>query len=309
MDGLTLLYKLNQTLQEDSVTSGFLDTRTSYDYIYEAAVEFVKQTACISNTQDITTVAETSNYDLAYDYMMMFMRDSNNEFFVKYYDTSAYTFINFREYGAVRASNNTTSTSIPWSFSIVDDRTAETIVTGTTTSAGASSGGESTLTDAAATFTANPGDTVHNTTDGSSGFVVSRTSTTALVTALFGGTNNDWTSGDAYVIVMAPKKQLVVDPPSSTAGHTITIEYICNPVPVYSSFRSYRIPPNYMPAIVKYAAWLYKYRDREPSFGDAWYKYWAAQVERAMNTELRAKHVNRFRVNMKRQAYKDQSYR
>ena len=110
MDGLTLLYKLNQTLQEDSVTSGFLDTRTSYDYIYEAAVEFVKQTACISNTQDITTVAETSNYDLAYDYMMMFMRDSNNEFFVKYYDTSAYTFINFREYGAVRASNNTTST-------------------------------------------------------------------------------------------------------------------------------------------------------------------------------------------------------
>lgn len=308
MDGTALLYSLRNTLQEDS-TSTFLDTKTSYDYLYEAATEFVKLTNCISATQTITTVAETTNYDLSYNFMKQFMRDSNNEFFIRYYDTSAYTFVNFREYGAVRASNNTTSTSIPWNYTIMDDRTAETIVTGTATSAGASSGGESTLTDSTATFTANPGDIVHNTTDGSVGVVVSRTSTTALVTALFGGTNNDWTSSDAYVIVMAPKKQLVVDPPSSTAGHTITIEYICSPDPVYSNYRSYRIPAMHLPAVVKYAAWLYKYRDREPSFGDAWYKYWVAQVERAKNTELAANNQTSFRVNMKKRSYTDQSYR
>lgn len=308
MDGYTSLLRLQELLQEDS-TSTFIDTRTSYEYIWEAAQDFVARTGCITGTQDITTVAETSTYDLEPDFMELFLRDSNNEFVVKYYDTSAYTFIKHRAYDAVITSNNTTSTSIPWSFSIRDKRSDATAVTGTTTSDGADSGGECVLTDSTATFTCNPGDMVHNSTDGSHGIVLALTSTTAVVTALFGGTNNDWTSSDAYTIMPQAMKQIILDPPSSTAGHTVTIEYIKRPHPVFSYYRSYRIPPQYMNAVLKYAAWLYKYRDREPSSGDAWYKYYDAQVERAMNSEIKAKAKTSFRVNMKKQAYTDQSYR
>ena len=55
------------------------------------------------------------------------------------------------------------------------------IVTGTrtTTSAGAAVGGASTLTDTGGDFSdVSPGDIVHNTTDGSDGIVLSKTSST-----------------------------------------------------------------------------------------------------------------------------------
>jgi hypothetical protein len=120
-----------------------------------------------------------------------------------------------------------------------------------------------------------------------------------LVTALFGGTNNDWTSGDAYVIQPAPRKQLVVDPLSSTASHTITVYYLQKPAPVYSDYGMFRFDPEVSAALVKYAAWLYKYRDSAPVYGDRWFQYYENQIaifNRTVNNTIKK---NKFTFSLK----------
>jgi hypothetical protein len=136
--------------------------------------------------------------------------------------------------------------------------------------------GESTLTDGTAAFstTVNIGDAVHNLTDTSHGYVVTLSSGTAVITALFDGTNNYFANTSSYVIWPQKRFQLVIDPPPSVTGDTITVYYVKRPDPVYSAYRSYSLPIGYSGALVHYAAWLYKYRDREPSFGDNFYLYW-----------------------------------
>ena len=76
-----------------------------------------------------------------------------------------------------------------------------TFVASATGTATAGPGGK-VLTDSAANFGGTDdvkvGDVIRNTTDGSSGVVVSVDSTTQLTTTLSGGTENDWDVGDAY---------------------------------------------------------------------------------------------------------------
>ena len=49
MDGTDLLRRLRQLLNEDS-DSGWLDKQSSYDFLFEAAVEYVDRTACLRGT-------------------------------------------------------------------------------------------------------------------------------------------------------------------------------------------------------------------------------------------------------------------
>ena len=310
MDGKLMLYQLRNLLQESS-TSSFLDDRTSYDFLYEAACELVSTLRLLTASQTITTVATTSKYNLNADYLCQYVRNDSNEYVLKYYNGSGYYWTSYRDEGFIFQENSTSDASIPNNFTIVDKATLPTNVTGTTSAAGAAVAGECTLTDATAAFTTYvaTGDLVHNSTDVSDGVVVSVTSASAVVTALFGGTNNDWTNADAYVIVPQTRRQLFLDPPSLTAGHTITFQYVAKPNPVYSDHRSYRIPSHYMPAVVKYAAWLYKYRDREPNFGDGWYKYWETQIRKYQANENRSPTRQRFGVNFSRNTYGDRSMR
>lgn len=278
MDGYTLLYKLRHVLNESS-TSSFLDEYTSYHYLNEAAVELAIRTKLLTATQEITTVADQSAYDLNSDYMGLSAKNSENRFFAKLNDGTNDRFIFWKDYNEILYSNQTTSVAIPSSFTIRDDPTLADRATGTATSAGAATGGESTLTDSAADFTdVNAGDVVHNTTDGSTGMVLSKTSTTALVTALFNGTDDDWTSSDAYVIQPSGRMQVVLDPPPSTAGYTLTMYYTKRPGPLYSDYGVFKFPPHLADALVKYAVWLYKYRDREPDTADTLFQYWDRQV-------------------------------
>jgi len=270
MDGATLLYRLRNLLNEPS-DSEFLDNRTSYDNLFEAAIEATRRAKLISATQSITTVADQVAYTLNGDFLEMFLRNESGNFYIKYYDGTTTCFITFKEYEDVIYGNQTDSVAIPTHFSIMDD-SLPSQVSGTVTSTAAAVAGQCTMTDTAGDFSdVNHGDIVHNTTDGSVGVVISKTSSTVLITALFGGTNNDWTSGDAYVIQPQGRMKLILDPPPSTAGHTITVYYIQRPAPVYSDYGMYRFSLDQTTAIVKYAAWLYKYRDREPNFGDAFY--------------------------------------
>lgn len=248
-------------------------------------MEFVRRTQSLKNEQTITTVADQASYTLNADFLQMYLMDQDNELYIKYNDGTSDFFLKFKEYQDIIYENQTSSIPIPDHFTIIDDSVTDTQLSSTTTSAGASSAGESTLTDSSADFSdVSPGDIAHNTTDGSDGIVLSKTSSTALVTALFGGTDADWTSGDSYVIQPQARLKIVLAAPPSTSSHTITVYYIERPAPVYSDYGIYRIQSQYLQAIVFYAAWLYKYRDEEPNVGDRLFQYFDSEVRKASVT-------------------------
>ncbi len=299
MDGKGLLYQHRQILNENS-GSDFLDDRTTYTFLYEAAVEFVNRTECLKATQSITTVADQTNYALEGDFLRPYLRDDNNELVIKYNNGNV-SFIRHRPYDEIFIANNTTSATVPSSFSIIDRPAMYSRLTGTCTSAGALSNGEATLTDSAADFSnVVAGDLIHNTTDDSDGVVLSKTSSTVLVCALFGGTDNDWDSSDAYILQPQGRLDLVLDPPPSEAGDTITVPYIQRPAPVFAPYRAYRFQSHYMEPLVKYAVWLYKYRDREPNFGDAFYQIFERATRMNQHNTNRSLNRGGFRVNFKK---------
>lgn len=299
MDGRQLLERLREVLNEDA-TSGFVDDKNSYWYLWEAARDFVSRTNILTDTQSITTVADQDSYTLNADFAELYLRDVDQDFIIKYNDGSNNTFPFWKDYNKVIYEDNTTSVSIPANFTVKDDNTLDSQVTGTTTSAGVLSAGEATLTDTTADFSdVSAGDIVHNTTDGSDGIVLSKTSSIVLVTALFGGTDNDYTSGDIYVIQPQSRMQMILNPPPSTAGHTITLYYIKYPAPVFSDYGMYQIPSNYMTTLAKYAAWLYKYRDSEPDFGDAWYQFYDREVRKANRSLSNTLNKNTLKVSFR----------
>ena len=317
MDGCSLLRGLNQLLSELD-TSAWLDPKFSYDCLYDAAIATVDRLNYPTTTEDITTVATTSDYNLDSDYMKLYLMDDENRYFIKYYNTSAYSFIYPSSYDSIILADNTIDVSIPSTFAIVDAADLAQ-KTGTTTSTGSLANkyvmydqtlGESTLTDATASFsTVKVGDTVHNVTDMSHGIVVATSTTTAVICSLFGGTNNFFTSGDTYIINPQKRFKLVLDPGSLTSGHTVTLYYVQKPAPIYSYYRRYSLPIGAEGALTHYAAWLYKYRDREVNFGDAWYKFWDISVRKLKNIVSESTHKKGFKVNLIKRAGRSGSYR
>ncbi len=298
MDGAALLYNLRQVLNEAS-DSGFLDNRTSYEYLWRAAIEFTERTSCLTTTQSITTIANTQNYTLNADYLRMYLRNQDYNYYIKYNDGSANTFPLFKEKEEIIFQNSTASVSNPYSWYIEDDTLAAR-VSSTTTAASTASGGEATLTDSTAPFAnVNAGDIVNNTTTSAAGYVLSKTSSSVLVTTLFGGTNQNYGNGDSYVIQPAGRKRLVLQPPPSTAGHTITFYYVQRPAPVFSSYGMYRFGTENLQAIIFYAAWLYKYRDRDPNYGDRFFKYFEDQTRKNSVDVNRSFNRTDFKVNLK----------
>jgi len=287
MDGKELKRRLRELLNEDS-NSEWLDDRTTYDFLYEAATELVNKIHCLKDTQSITTVADQTDYNLSTDFLKLYLTDQSGKLVVKWGDDN---FITWKDESDVIYGNQTTSVTMPDSFT-VSNADVPSQVSGTTTSAGAATGGLSALTDTGADFTnIEAGSSVHNTTDGSTGVVTSKAASTVLNTALFGGTANDWTSGDSYIIQPQARFKLILDPPPSGV-ETITVHYIKKPAPVYSDYQVYGFVDQYATALIKYAFWLYKYRDKEANFGDAMYRYWDDNVRRAgysMNQSLNRK--------------------
>lgn len=296
-----------QLALDEETDSDFLDVKTVYDYLNEGALEVARQSNALTTTQPITIVADQTGYTLNANYLHMYLRDRGGDFFIKYNDGTSNTFIKWKPYEDIILNDDTTSILIPTRFSITDDPTLDNQVTGTETSGGSldSNSGEATLTDSAADFSdVSAGDIVHNTTDSSSGVVVSKTSSTVLVTALFpddpsATVEKDWDSSDAYVIQPQGRFRLVLDPPPSTAGHTITFYYVHKPAPVYSAFRTFRYPPQLNLATIKYATWLLKYRDREPDFGDKLFVMADNEMRRNKAGMDKSLNKTRIRVNMK----------
>ena len=304
MDGKTLLYRLRQVLDEDS-TSSFMDDRSSFDWLYEAAIEYVIRTNMLKSAQSITTIADQASYTLNADFLKLYAKDKNNRYFVKYTDSSSNdSFPIWRDYEDILFENQTDSVAVPSFFSVINDPDKDTQVSGTATSTAAQTGYQSTLVDTAGDFSdVSAGDSIHNTTDGSDGVVLSKNSSTSLEVALFGGTNDDWTSGDSYVIQPQGRMKLILSQPPQTSNETITFYYLKRPDPVYSHYGTYRFQNHHMMALIKYAAWLYKYRDREPQTGDMLFQYWDRQVGIGSEQVRSSMNQKGIRVNRKARRY------
>jgi hypothetical protein len=295
-----------QLLLDEETGSAFLDEKTTYDFLNEGALEVARNTNTLTAEQSITTVADQVGYSLNANFLKMYLKDNGGDFFIHYSDGTTTFAFKFATYEDIIFQDDTTSVSIPSRFTITDDPTLDTQITGTTTSAGSlsSTTKEATLTDTAADFSdVSAGDIVHNTTDSASGIMLSKTSSTVLVTAMFpddpsASVDQDWDSSDAYVIQPQGRLRIVLDPPPSTAGHTVTVYYVTKPLPVYANFRTFRFPQHLNLATVKYAAWLYKYKDREPNFGDKLFTMADNEMRRGKSGMDKAFNRTKIRVNM-----------
>lgn len=299
MDGKELLVAVRQQLLE-SESSSFMNDKLTYQFLWDAATEIVELTSCLTSSQEITTIADQSQYTLNADFIRLYLKNSYNQYYLKYNDGSNNYFITIKDYQDIILYDDTVSVSIPDNFTIVSNNVLSSRLSGTCTTAGSISGGEAVLIDSSADFTnVSAGDIIHNTTDSSSGIVLSKTSSTQITTALFDGTDNDWDVGDGYVIQPQSRLNIILNPPPQIAGHTVTIYYVKKPAPVFSDYGIYNFQSRFFDALVDYACWRYKYRDKERSLGDSYYAHWINKVK-GINYQVGNSLIKRgFRVNLK----------
>lgn len=312
MDGREARYNFREIIGE-TTGSGWLDTKSEYYYLDKGGIKVARIMGLLHAEQSITTVADQRRYNLDAQYMGLHIRDeSSGDYIIKYNDGTSNHFLPFTSFTNIITEDNTTSRTIPDRFSISDKLSPFSRVTGTTTSAGAlnTNTNESTLTNTGDTFSTDgvqPRDIVHNTTASSifSGYVLGVTSETALATAMFddadGSTTKGWGSGDTYAIQPQARKQLVLDPPPSTAGHTITVYQIVKPLPMFSDFRTFGFDEEYAMAAIYFAASIYKRRDQDFNKANDFFKLADNELRLIKDASDTAYHKGRsMRVNMKR---------
>ena len=276
-------------LDEPVASELFANKREIYQFLDAAAVTFARETGFSTNECAITTVASQQVYDLPPNFIGLFMKNRSGRYFIKYYDGSNYTWPIKSSYEKLFKANLTTAKTTPGRFAIREDavpswdyyrlatEAVEDLITegedyivleelnrglviGTSGAVGNQSAGDCALYDSNKYYTSThrvyPRDIVHNVTDGSSGVVLHVVDDTHLVTALFGGAQNQWAEGDSYVIIPGSHHRIMLDAPSETAGHTMTVPYVSMPQPVFSDYMTWRFPPRVCVAIAHEAAFM-----------------------------------------------------
>lgn len=303
MDGWTILKLIREALSESS-NSNYVNDQLSYQLAHDAAKEINARTASITSSQTITTVSDQAEYNLNPDFQGLYLSNDDGDLFVKYYDGTSYTFLTTKPYAEVVYDNQATSVTIPDYVAIKHATTEVPNVTGTASANGNVVNGEATLTDTSSVTKfaiVSVGDAVHNTTDDTHGIVISKTSSTALITAIFSddGTAQSWGSSDAYILVPQGRFSLIFDPPPSISGHIITVPYIKAPTPVFSPYRSYPFPVECYRDISMYAAALYKYRDKDPTLAAAYLQQAVRSLGLTGATVKKATDRNRFSMKLR----------
>jgi hypothetical protein len=285
MDGKTYLRQVRELLGESS-SSAYMDDRTTYQYLWDAACQLAIKTRSLTEEETITTVANQSGYVLPADFIELYLRDRQGQFFIKYNDGTNISFLPFAEYEDVVYANNTSSQAIPNWFTIVDQQTPYDQITGTATSTGGAVGGKSTLVDTSAVFLssdhAEEGDSISSLSRGFSGIVVGVTDDNTLECATWDDASTIagyWIIGDPYVIQPQGRMQIELDPPPSTSGHTFTVYYVARPSPVFHDYGVYRFQYQYLDALIEYAAMKYKTRDSEPGFSREFEDDWQRRTK------------------------------
>lgn len=295
MDGRTLSRGLARILNEDPDTSGFMHQRTSFDLLFQAMCEYIIRTQTSHSSQTITTVSGTSDYLLNADYLGLYMKDAN-DFYVVDFTTAAgnKSVIRYKD-ESEKFGQTPMNQATPGGFYVTDYRTAMSKVAVTIGATG--SDFKAAGTGAGFLAGASVGDTIHNTTTGAYGVVTKVTSDVLLECGMFDGSSA--IAGSGYVIPQG-RFQLSLDNPSQNDGDTITLPYIRRPAPVYTYYDSYRLSPQDTTPLVYYAAFLYKYRDREPNYGDKWFMVWDRHVRLSGRQQNKAVGRTGFKVSFKR---------
>jgi len=306
MDGKRLSRQLRQMLNEES-GSNSLDSFTTYDLLNQAANQINEHLNHLVDTETLTSVADQSFYELRPDFVRLVDEDHLGRDAIRWNDGSAFHRVSRTSFEKEWHDRSYTETSIavPNSFSIEPKEAPETLLDGgTATSTAAASAGSCILTDSAVTFDADDsvfaGDTIHNTTDGSMGVVISVISDTQLKTALFGGTANDWTSGDAYVIQPQARYRMRLNPPTSASGDSIVYRYLRRPQPVYSDYDSFNFPLHFQDALVYFACGFYKMRNQMISEGQIWFQQAERLLRKHQRQSMKALGRERIIVNFKK---------
>ena len=301
MTGAVLLNQLNQILSEINTT--FIDRKTSFDYLYEGAKDFAKETNSCTNSQSIVTVANQSAYNLNPDFLEILTKDSSNFPTIMLTWGNSPTYLGWESYSDYLQGVIFETAGMPTSFCITDAGVLPSEM-GVCSGNFISIGGESFLTTGIADFSSvYPGDAVINLTKNYYGIVIGTVSSKKIKTAMFSlqGRNSSsvgWDLSDEYIIQPAPRFQVLLDPAPILSGQTVTVSYNSKPLPVYSDYGSYSFASGYESAIVKYAAWLYKYRDKKPAFGDPFFMAYERDMRKAKSVNRKARGATGFRVNL-----------
>ena len=236
------------------------DIKFFYDCLDAAASDFVRQTRCLTKETTITMVADQQAYTLPPDFLGLYVQNKTGRFVGKFYDGTDHSWPKLTSYEKLYLENETDSQTHPDTFAITDEQEKDSLTTGAATAEGENAHGEVVLTDFAASYlaTVSSRDIIHNHDDQSDGVVLSVTDDTHLKCALFNGSDNDFSGGDSYTIIPAPRQRVVLDAPSQVSGYTLTLPYICMLSPVYSDFGFWRLPARTCRAICYEAAYLFK---------------------------------------------------
>jgi hypothetical protein len=256
MDGKTLLKYGEEGLGGIDID----DKKFFFDCLDAAVTDFVRRTRTVTSSKVITTIEDQQAYNLPPNFIELYAKGYRRRLLGKYSDGTNTYWPVLTSYEKIFRADLTDSKDYPGRFAIIDKQEKDDIVEGTATADGNPSAGEIILEDSAASFesTVNARDIIHNTPDGSDGIVLSVTDDTHLKCALFNGADNEFVSGNAYVSIPACNNQVYLDAPSKTAGHTLTLPYVCMPSPIYSDYGFWRFPAMSCRAICYEAAYLYK---------------------------------------------------
>jgi len=264
MIGLRLLQEFLDGIDTKEFSEAYITQKRAYECLDMAACIFARETRALKREIEITTVAEQQEYPLPPAFIDLYMRDSDNNFFVRYTgDNNILCWPIQIPPDYVYQMHETTPRDYPPHFSIEDVKTEQTLITGTATAPGAATNGRSILEDTTKNFLAAdrvcPRDRIYNHTANAEGIVLSVIDATHLSTALFSGINiEEWDSADTYTIIPATTNILKLAYPPLTAGHKIAVPYVSLPPPVFWELGAWTYPERVCKAIASGAAALFK---------------------------------------------------
>lgn len=299
MDGKTLLRWFLDMLGEADFYGDYSSERKAYECMDWAAAIFCREAVPLALTVDITTVLDQQDYPLPPGFIALYAKDRAGRYRIKYTGVSdAVTWpYQTNDERIFFADLTTAASEAPSAFAIVNNATQVDAISVTAASDGAASAGECVLYDAGKAFTTTDRvyerDTIHNTTDESSGYVLEVVDANTLAIALFDGTNNDVSASDACRVMPASQVSLRLNRPAGYSGHTIRVPYYGMPLPVYAEARSWRFPERTCRAIVAGAVSIFKKPNKDYTGAAAIGGDFAAEVKR-LNVEQARNILNRY---------------
>lgn len=285
MIGKRLTEEFLDAIDTKELSEGFITQKRAYECLDLAAAIYVRETRSLHKTINITTVAEQQEYPLPPDFIDLYMRDNNDKIFLRYTngDGEVSWPVMAPEEHIYRLDYSEPAEN-PACFAIVNNENEPALITGAADVAGAAVTGRCILQDNDRLFLTThrvwPRDLIYNHTDESWGYVLGVIDATHLYTALFSGTNNDWTGADTYTIIPGYKQLLKLDAPSLTAGHTIAVPYVSMPAPVFWELGSWNFPERVCRAIVSGGAALFKTSKTEYKEAESLGALFDAEVKR-----------------------------